>query len=78
MADEVSFDRPTFPKTATIAWERIDEETQTALLTDRAIQLRKEVAKKTCAADSSTPACVTAREALTALIAKRVRHGSSR
>lgn len=78
MADEVSFDKPTFPKTAPIVWERLDDETQTGLLGDRAIQLRKDVAKRTCREDGTAPDCVTAREALTALIAKRVRHGSAR
>lgn len=78
MADEVSFDKPTFQKTAPIAWERLADETQSGLLGDRAIQLRKDQVKRSCRPDGAAPDCVTAREALTALIAKRVRQGSSR
>jgi hypothetical protein len=77
MADEVSFDKPRFPKTAPIAWERIEAETQSALLDDRAIQLRKAQVKKSCQNDGTAPDCVTARDALTSLIAKRVRQGGS-
>jgi hypothetical protein len=78
MADEVSFDKPRFPKTAPIAWERLDDATQNGLLGDRAIQLRKDQVKKACREDGTAPDCTTAREALTALIAKRVRNGSTR
>jgi hypothetical protein len=75
MADEVTLRRPPIPGAAPIAWKALSEPTRDALLGDRGIKFRRDVARDRCSADGASPKCEEANNSLGQLIADYVRRG---
>jgi hypothetical protein len=75
MADEVTMRRPPIPGAAPIAWKALSEPTREALLGDRGIKFRRDLARDRCSADGASPKCEEANHSLGQLIADYVRRG---